>query len=347
MPRNLQHAIQSLLRSERRLVFCGSLLLIFGLAYSVMCAFDISTAVDPHSYWQLAHFEIPNSEHRRYRFVIPMLAAGINWFIVHIGHLVNRNSLNGPFPMKLSFFVVNLPIAAAWCTLIYEYCKAYGAGRIAAGIGLLAVATSYWTMENVGEPRVDMLFCLAVICTLLGVKTGSRALLWSAIIIGPFSKENFLFIAPILYFSTMPKWKITAGLLLTGALVFASRWYIDLLNHHAVSQSVSEDFNVIRSLPDNIARLRIPGYWNEMLATFGMWPLAPLSAVLCFGRLRGAKPVYSEGYILFFLLSALFQILINGEYARMMYMLMPVWAIVVSRAAQQWISWFRAQQIMR
>ena len=333
----MQRITQALLCSERRIIFCLSLLVIFGLAYGAMCAYDIAGAVDPLSYWKLAHFQIPDSPHRRYRFVIPLLAAGINWIIVHCGHLVNGHALNGPFSMKLSFFLVNSAIAAGWCTLAYEYCKAYGASRIAALAGLLAIATSYWTIKNVGEPRVDMLFCFAVICTLLGVKTGSRALLWTAIIIGPFSKENFLFIAPVLYFSAMPKWKITAGLLLTGIAVFAAHYIIDKAGNYPIGSSIVSNLEVIKSIPDNIARLRIPGYWNEMLATFGLWLLVPLSAAFCLRKMPAERLVYKDAYVIAFLISALWQILLNGEYARMMYMLMPVWAVIVSSAAQRWL----------
>jgi len=302
--------------------------------------YNMATAIDQLSYWKMAHFDFNTSLHRRYRFVIPMLAAGVNWLIQKPAQLIHPNWLAGDFSMRLSFYLVNLTIASFWCALIYRYCKAYGLTRLGALFGLLAVATSRWTMMNVGTPHTDILFCLAVICALYGIKTNSHLYLMLAIIIGPFSKESFLFTAPVLFFSYMPQWKTALYLLLAGAAVFITRYLIDQTSGNALTDSLAQDTDLLRFIPLQFTRLKTFSYWLELYTTFGLWWVLIILQKRKLKHMPETMAYLKQPYVLVFLATSAFQIALNGEFARMMYMLMPVYAIMVGFAAERLYGWY-------
>lgn len=333
--------LQFILRSENRLVFCLCLLLIAGMGMSVLFDYNLANAVDQKSYWGMAQLDFHTSQHRKYRFVIPLLAGGVNALIQGIAHLVRPNSLAGDFSLKFSFYLVNLSICALWLTLIFKYCRAYGLGRLAALIGLLSVVTNRWTAQYVGTPHTDLLFCLAIICMLYGIKTKQSLFLFAAIFLGPVSKESFLFAAPVLFFSFWPFWKTSLWLFVSGVLVFFSRYIIDTITHQGMMQSIAADMSIISYIPSQFARLKIMGYWIELFAAFGLWWLLPILERFLFGKMPRTLAFFKEPYVLAFLLTALFQIILNGEFARMVYMLMPVYAVVVGFAAERIISHLR------
>jgi hypothetical protein len=303
--------------------------------------------VDQQSYWGMAQLDFDTSPHRRYRFVIPLMAGAVNTLIQGFAHLIRPGWLGGDFSLKFSFYLVNISIAALWCTLIWKYCRAYGQAISAALFGLLAVATSRWTAMHVGTPHTDLLFCLAIICMLYGIRARQDLFLLAAIFIGPFAKESFLFAAPVLFFSHWPKRKTALWLLIAGVLVFFSRYIIDRITGHAMDSSIREDLNILTYIPSQIARLKIMGYWIELAATFGLWWLLPLAEKIWLKKMPKTKAFLKEPYIIAFLLTSLFQIILNGEYARIMYMLMPVYAVIVGFAAGHLMEYWRGHRAQK
>jgi hypothetical protein len=315
---------------------------------SVLFDYDLSKAVDQKSYWGMAHLDFDTSHHRKYRFVIPLLAAGVNNIIQGFASVFGSALLSGDFSMKFSFYLVNLTIASLWCTIIFKYCRAYGISRLGALFGLLAVVTNRWTAQHVGTPHTDLLFCLAIVCMLYGIKTKQNLFLFAAIFLGPVSKESFLFAAPVLFFSHWPKWKTAGWLLISGVFTFGTRYIIDSVTGQPMIQSIAADVRVMSYLPSQIARLKIMGYWIELFAAFGLWWVLVLVEKLMLKHMPRTKAFLSEPYVIAFLLTSLFQIVLNGEYARMVYMLMPVYAVVVGIAAERLIVYWqgmRAQQV--
>jgi hypothetical protein len=309
------------------------------MGMSVLFDYNLSEAVDQKSYWGMAHFDFNTSPHRKYRFVIPMLAAGINGIIQGIGHLIKPNSLAGDFSMKFSFYLVNLVLAALFCTIIYRYCRSYLIGRVGSLFGVLVVITSRWTAEYVGTPHTDLLFCLAIASMLYGIKSKQSFFLYAAIFLGPFSKESFLFAAPVLFFSHWPKWKTLVWLIVSGMLVFISRAIIDAVTHQPMGNSIAADLNILRYIPSQFLRLEIMGYWLELFATLGLWWVLPIVEKLLLRQMALTHAFLTTPYIIAFLLTSLFQIVLNGEFARMVYMLMPVYAVVVAFAAERLVSY--------
>ncbi len=326
---------RAIIRSENKTVFCLCIILLAGMGMSVLFDYDLACAVDQKSYWSMAQLDFQTSPHRRYRFVIPLLAGGLNAVIRWPVQLLRPGALSGDFSLKLSFFIVNLLIAAAWCTLIFRYCRAYGLSMMASLTGLLAVVTSRWSAQYVGTPHTDLLFCLAIVSALYGIKTRDDRFLWVAILLGPVSKESFLFAAPILFWSHWTAWKTALALLLSGALAFLSRYLIDISIAQTIDQSIRADLNILRYIPSQLARLKVTGYWIELFASFGLWWMLPLAERLLIGRMPATAAYLKQPYVIVFLLTSAFQIVLNGEYARMVYMLMPVYALIIAIAASR------------
>lgn len=331
-------------RAEARTIFWLCFIMLAGLGMSTLFDFDLSRWPDQQSYWSMAHFDFHTSLHRKYRFVIPLLAAGFN-ALFRLFHFVKSDALSGDFSLKASFYLVNLTIASLWCSFIYRYCRAYGIGLAGSLAGLLAVVTSRWSMIHVGTPHTDILFCLAVICTLYGIHAKSTAFVLAAIIIGPFSKESFLFTAPVLFFSHLPKARVALYLLLSGAAVFCTRWYIDRISGTEMTQSISADTSLISVWFQQFSRLRVTGYYIELFATFGLWWLLPLLQKIALKQTTETVFFLREPYILAFLLTSAFQIVLNGEFARMMYMLMPVYAVIVGFAARDLLRHYQSKGV--
>lgn len=301
---------------------------------SVLFDFKLANSVDQKSYWGMAQLDFHTSQHRKYRFIIPLLAGGINALIQGIAHVFSPRALMGDFSLKFSFYLVNLSICALWLTIIFKYCRAYGIGRLGALVGLLAVVTNRWTAQYVGTPHTDLLFCLAIVSMLYGIKTKQNLFLFAAIFLGPFSKESFLFAAPVLLLSFWPYWKTIFWLFVSGCLVFASRFIIDTVTHQGMLQSIAADMSILAYIPSQLARLKIMGYWIELFAAFGLWWLLPLTEKILCGKLERTRAFLKEKYVIAFLLTSFFQIILNGEYARMVYMLMPVYAVVIGFAGE-------------
>lgn len=314
------------------------------MGMSVLFDYDLSEAVDQKSYWGMAHGDFNTSPHRKYRFIIPLLAAAVNRIIQTVAHLFNRDALSGDFSMKASFYLVNLTVCALWCTLIWKFCRAYGQSWLGALFGLLTVTTSRWTAVHTGTPHVDLLYCLAIACTLYGIRARSSEFLYAAIFLGPFSKELYIFVAPVLLFSHWPKWKTILWILVAGILVFVSRFVIDAITQQPVSRSLEAGLHIFSYIPSQVARLKITGYWIELFATLGLWWVMPLAAKLLVEKLPRIRRFVREPYIIAFLLSAAWQLVFHGEYARMSYILMPVYAVVVGFSAELLYGYWRSQR---
>lgn len=333
------------LSSSKLHIFYFCFIAIAGLALSVFCDFRLREAPDAQSYISMAQFDFFTNIHRKYRFVLPMCAAGINW-LVHI-FLPATEVAQGDFTLRLSFYFINVTLTSIWCALIYQYCRRLGIGIAGAFIALVAVITSRYTMILAGTPHTDILFCLVVILALYGVQHKHTGFVILACILGPFTKESFLFIAPLLFFSHLPWWKTFGLLLLSGIAVFASRYYIDILTGTTAADSMSANTGLLKMMLLQFTRLKIPGYWLDLFATFGLWWLLPILQKI---KLKsfGTTPVYlRQWHILFFLGSTLFITILNGEFGRMLYMAMPVYAVCIGIATDDLLKRWNLEVVLQ
>lgn len=311
-------------------LFC--LAILFGPAYALFDAYHYDTAANPdlETYLGLANFDFDQSPVRKYRVIIPFLAAGVNYLFGGLFAALAPNSFSGPdFSMCLSFLMVNCLFMAVFGMLVYQLCKAFGASRLGAIMGLLSVLTCRWTAYLAGIPIVDSLYVVVIAMTLLGIQTKNTKLIIAAIFIGPWAKESFIFIAPLIFFfSSINKWKQVLLFLISGLLVFSFRYFFDQYSGTPSGLGPTSNFAYISNAP--IALMRLFSFHGiyEIVSISGIWGL--LFVFLIHKPIRIVFKQKTSLYLILFLFIVLIHAVLSAELARMFYLATPVIAVWIS-----------------
>lgn len=308
-------------------LFCFAV--IFGPAYALFDSYNYDTIANPDlkTYLGLANFDFDQSPIRKYRVIIPFLAFGVNYLLGPVFSGIAPVSFPGPdFSMCMSFLIVNCVFMSVFGMLVYHLCKEFGASRLAAIIGLLSVLTCRWTSYYAGLPGVDSLYLVVAAMTLLGIKTKNSRLVLLAIFIGPWAKESFIFIAPLIFFfSSINKWKQLILFAVSGILVFSFRYYLDIYSHATIGLGLKSDFAHLNNMIVSLKLLFSFKGIYEIISVFGVWGL--LFIFVLNSRVRMALKQTITLYLLVFLFIVLFHIIISSDIARMLYIATPVFAI--------------------
>ena len=188
---------------ENLIVFLFCFAVLLGPAYSLFDSYNYDTVANPDikTYLGLANFDFDQSPIRKYRVIVPFIASGIDFLFHPIFSKFAPNTFPGPdFSLCLSFLLVNCILMSIFGLLVYQLSKAFGCSRNATVVGLLSVLTCRWTMYIAGLPLVDSLYLVIIAMTLLGIKTKNTTLIVVTIFLGPWAKESFLFVAPLIFF---------------------------------------------------------------------------------------------------------------------------------------------------
>jgi len=302
---------------------------IFGAAFAMLSeyGYDIQANPDIDTYLKLAGFDFDQSPVRRYRVIVPFLAAGLDFIFGPVFSMVEPYNFPGPdFSLCMSFFMVNSFLMALFGLVIFLLCKACGCSNIGSLIGLLSVLTCRWTAYFAGLPLVDSLYVLIIAVALLGLKTGNSKLLILSIFIGPWAKESFVFIAPLIFlYAPMNRWKQAGWFALSGILVFAFRYYFDVLNHIDAAESLQKDVAHFHQILPSLKRLFSFHGLYELFSIFGPW--GALFLLLLKKEVRTALKLQNPVYTIVYLAIVLLHALLSTELARMFYLLAPILAI--------------------
>ena len=106
-------------------LFCFAIL--FGPAYALFDSYNYDLVANPdlRTYLGLANFEFDQNETRKYRVIIPFLAAGVNYVFGPFFSVMEPHTFPGPdFSLCLSFLLVNCTCMALFGVLVYRLCKA-------------------------------------------------------------------------------------------------------------------------------------------------------------------------------------------------------------------------------
>jgi hypothetical protein len=325
---------------ENLVLFLFCFAVIFGPAYALFDSYNYDTLTNPDikTYLGLANFDFDQSPIRKYRVIIPLLASGFNYLLGPIFSGLTPHTFPGPdFSMCMSFLIVNCIFMSVFGMLIYHLCKEYGASRLAAIIGILSVLTCRWTCYFAGLPGVDSLYLMITAMTLLGIKTKNSKLIILAIFIGPWAKESFIFIAPLIFFfSSINKWKQLLLFAGSAILVFSFRYYFDTLNNAAFGLGLKEDMAHINYIAVTLKLMFSFQGIYEISSIFGIWGI--LFVFLLNKRIRMLLKQKTSLYLIVFLFIVLIHIIISSDIARMLYIAMPLFAIWFSTITDEIIS---------
>lgn len=327
-------AIRRFLLREHNLVFLFCMAVMAGPAIAILFAFDLSLAKDCYTYLGLAHFDFHQNPVRRFRVLVPFAAAALNKLFGGVFSKLAPSYFQGDFGLPFSFFIVNISLMSYYGVLIYRYCKAYGLQTVTALLGLLVMLTCRYTSYTVGLPMVDSLFCVVVAMVLLGIKEQNTGMLITAIFLGPFAKEAFIFIAPLIFFySHINKWKQVVYFLLSGILVFSYRYVYELyVPLEGVTGMQADLFHFTQISKFAKTLFGFMGVY-KIVSNLFVWIALPLAAYMLIPGYFRQSLKRVETIWLWFVASVVLQMLLSGSLERMFYISMPVLCLWVAMAA--------------
>jgi hypothetical protein len=324
---------------ENLVLFLFCFAIIFGPAYALFDSYSYDTIANPDlkTYLGLANFDFDQSPVRKYRVIIPFLVSGLNYVFRPLFSGIAPNSFPGPdFSICVSFLIVNCILMSVFGMLVYHLCKEFGATRIAAIVGLLSVLTCRWTSYLAGLPLVDSLYLVIVAMTILGIKTKNSKLIILAIFVGPWAKESFLFISPLIFFfSPIKKWKQIILFIISALLVFSFRYYFDKYTGATTGLGFKNDFAYIDNIPVSLKRLFSFHGIYEIISIMGVWGL--LFIFLINKSIRTLLKQKTTLYMVLFLFIVLIHAVLSTELARMFYIATPVIAVWLSLISDEMI----------
>ncbi len=329
-------AIRRFLLREHNLVFVFCMAVMTGPAIAILFAFDLSLTKDCYTYLGLAHFDFDQSPVRRFRVLIPFAAAALNKVFGDVFSKLAPSYFKGDFGLPFSFFLVNISLMSYYGVLIYKYCKSYGISTAISLLGLLVMLTCRYTCYTAALPMVDSLFLVVVALVLLGIRKRNTGMLITAIFMGPFAKEAFIFVAPLIFFySHIDKRKQLGYFMISGLVVFVYRYFYELYAPVKGNTGMQADLHHIALIPKYAQTLLCFTGLYKVLSNVFIWGIVPLASYILipgyFRRaVKGMEPV-----IVWFMASVVLQMLLSGSLERMFYISMPVLCLWVATSANE------------
>ncbi len=317
--------IKRFLSNEYVLVYMFCVAVMAGPAISALFANDISIYTDCTTYLGLASWDFNQDAVRRYRPIVPLAAGVLNSLFGGLFEHLAPSYFKGNFSLPFSFFLVNISLFGLYGTLIYKYCKAYGAGILAAIGGVLIMLTSRYTAYYAGLALVESLFMVTIALALLGIKEKNETFIVLSIFIGPFAKEAYIFIMPVvLFYSHVKKSRLLVYLILSGMLVFGFRYAYESLFNLPVNSGLKVDLQHIPNIKLYLpTMLSFQGIY-KIVSSVWIWLLLPVIGILLAPGTKRVIKQSSEGYMLLFFMLVVLQMLLSGSMERMFYEMMPV-----------------------
>ncbi len=323
--------IKKQLIKEESLIFMIIFFILWNLGFHILVYFPLDQSPDIQNYLAMAQLDFDQSPVRRYRIIIPFLAYFINLIFGWFFNLFHPWSFEGNFSLCFSFFLINTTIMSFVMVMIYKLCKSFQIGFWYCLVAIVAVLSSRWTAELSGLPLVDSLYLLSLVFALYGLKTKQWSYLIASIWIGPWAKEAFIFMVPlILLFAKTEKLNLLKHLVLSGILVFGFRFLFDYYFGNDWTHSIKEDLTSFTSIGISLSRLFSFHGLYDLFSVVGFWILLPLLAYLKYRN--NFLTIYTDNLLLFnsYLLIVLLQALLSTDLSRMFYLAIPVLAVWIA-----------------
>jgi hypothetical protein len=319
------------------LLFLVSFAIIFGPAFTLFLTYDFKAEDCPDiwDYLALSDGDFTGSPVRKYRVLIPFLAKGLHAvFGLGFTLMAPADFAGIDFSLGFSFLLVNSAIMALSGVLLFKLLQFLKLGDLLSLIGVLVALTSRWTAYLAGLPMVDSLYYLVLVATLYGLMTKNSKWLLFSILIGPWAKESFIFIAPLIFFfSDIPKGRQVIFFLGSGVLVFGARYGIDVLSGSSATEGISRDLAHFDQIAYSLGRLFSFHGTYEAFSALGVWNL--VFASLFFNRVRTVLAKEVPLCCWLFLGIVMIHVVLSGELARMFYLATPVLAIVAALSLRE------------
>ena len=300
------------------LLFFFFVALLFGPAFNLQRDYTGADNPDMQTYLNMARGEYNESPIRRYRWIIPTLAAGIQRTTTVISPEAQSETL-----LRFSFFLVNLMMMAGCGCLLYLLLNRYGfPSDISLATPALVLLTR-WGIYFSAIPIVDSLYLLCTLAMLLGIEQRRWSWFIASVLIGPLARESFfIWWLAFPFFAWLRTWRILPVLLASVALFWVNRWTIDQLFDLSQMESIVRDLAHIGYIKNSLASFFSPAGILELVMILGPWWLLAIARWLFPRRERLTPPCG----LLFFAGLALLHALLSTSIGRMLYLALPLWA---------------------
>lgn len=313
-------------------LFCCAV--IIGPAYTTFDHFDFSHSPDTKSYMKMADGDYQVFIVHRYRVIIPALAAAVHSPVSALNKALwpdrEENKTKG---LMMSFLLINTIIASITGMVIYLICLSYGASPFTSIIALLSYLVSSWTIYISALPLVDSLYVLIITLTIYGIKAGNRTAFILSILIGPFAKESYIFIAPLilLFGRNTLNLKFQIPLFfLSGTLVFLFRFYIDQLTETPLDANFNTAFSTINNVTYTLNKIFSFRGMGEIFRVWGLFTFIFLLGFLGGKSARKSWTSQMDWLSIAFIVAVIIHMLLSGDAGRMLYLASPVFAAAIA-----------------
>ncbi|GAB4379702.1 MAG: hypothetical protein Kow0042_29360 [Calditrichia bacterium] len=302
---------------------------IIGGAYTVYLHFDYTTVPDMRSYMKMAEGNFQVNLIHRYRPIVPLLAKLVSLPISEVYTYLWPHRPESDWPLRLGFLIVNSSILALAALLIFRTCRAYGILPFTALLVVFFILISRCALYISGLPRVDSLYFLIFALTLYGLKVNSKPALIFSILVGPFAKESFIFLAPLIFFWGKIDKKIQIALFaLAGALVLGMRYGIDQLVGTDQTENLSIAFLHLHNLSYTLFRIFSIRGIGELFSVFGVLYLILFIGFTGGKRERKKWTAYLDVPVNGLLIVVVLHMFLSGDIGRMSFLAAPALAVI-------------------
>ena len=322
------------------------------LAYPMYVHFDFSHSPDTRSYLSMAagRFDSVRVTHR-YRVLVPAAAAVVAAPVAQLYGRIWPQRPAGQWPLRFAFYIVNCLVLAAAGACWYNAARQVGAAPEAAILAMLAVLTSRWAEYAAGLPLTDSLYLLVFGLGYYAVRRGPHGS-WALIltlVLGPLSKESFLFMVPWLLWFGRRTLAWPRQLLALGAgivAVVAVHYAIDTHLGAPAAQSVTNALEHFTNILYSLRRAFSPKGLGELLSIFGLFTLIVPIAFWLEKRQRTSESAtfytslgWAEGGLL---AVVVIHMLLSGDLGRMGYLAAPTFCSALALVFTHWRRFTRA-----
>lgn len=317
--------------TEDYLIYYFCFIILWNLGFHILLYFPLHQSPDIQEYLEMAQCHFDQGPVRRYRIIVPFLSGITNHLFGWIFALFYPWTFEGDFSLCCSFLLLNTAIMSLAFVFIYKLCRLQNIPIFYSLVALTAVLTGRWSAELSGLPLVDSLLFLSLVLAIYGIKTERWIYVYIAIGIGPWAKESFIFMVPVLlYFSKPVRTKVFLMLLLSGLLVLVFRLLLDEFYSRDFSESFRENANTFSNIRISLNRLFSAHGLYDLFSVSGFWIGLPLIALfIC--RTAFFQSVKHHLWLdVSFLLVVVLQALLSTEISRMMYLFTPVYMVWIS-----------------
>lgn len=311
--------------NNQLLIFVFFLALIIGAGYNTYVHYDFShTTIDCEAYMKVANGDFANATiTHRYRLIVPFIAKAISLPLESIYTALWPHRSESDWPLRLAFFISNSTLLALAMLVLFKWLKLASKQKpILLLVVLAALVSGRWYNYMAGLPLTDSLYVLVIALLVLAIEKQSWKLTLLCIFLGPWSKESFLFVAPLLFFYGPSKWKQLPFWIISGVLVFMTRYQIDQAIQIPATQSIEEysaHFGDFIYTFNKLASVRGLG---ELFTVLGIFTFVVIY-VWSKKYMRKKIPTYVWWLLPIFI----FHAFLSGEAARMLAFAAPIWAL--------------------